>query len=301
MTLNGHTAQLSGIVPPMITPLNEAGDVDESAVKRLIEFMIQGGVGGIFILGTSGESPWLTASQRRVLLHAAVDAVAERVPLLVGALEPCTSRTLDALREAEDSGADIVVVGAPYYFQADERLILNHVEALAVHSKLPLMYYNIPSMTHNPLSAASIKQLLLLEQLIGVKDSTGDTEQFQNLLQLKSVRPDFLIFQGAERQGAQALQAGADGVVPGLGNLAPSLFAALFARAAAGEWAAAHQLQQQIDQLWELHSAGYWLVCLKYAAAVLGFGSGLTTGHGQLQNKDAQEEVQRLLNLHAHL
>lgn len=301
MLSNGHSARLSGIVPPMITPLNEAGDVDESAVNRLIEFMIQGGVGGIFVLGSSGESPWLTARQRQVLLRAAVDAVAGRVPLLVGALESGTSRTLEALYEAEDSGADIVVVGAPYYFQADEHLIIKHVEALAAQSKLPLMYYNIPSMTHNPLSAAGIKQLLGLDQLIGIKDSTGDTEQFQNLLQLKSVRPDFLVFQGAERQGAEALQAGADGVVPGLGNLAPAPFAALFAHAAAGEWAAAHRLQQQINQLWELHSVGYWLVCLKYAAAVLGFGSGLTTGHGQLQGKDAQKEVQRLLNLHAHL
>ncbi len=266
--------KLPGLIPPMITPLRAGGDVDGSAVDALIEHMIDGGVAGVFIMGSSGEGPWLNATQRQQILEHTLRAVDGRVAVLAGALEPGTGRTLEMIELIADCGADVAVIAAPYYFEADAAVQIQHIRAVVEQSPLPVVLYNIPPMTHSPILAETVAQLCDLDNLLGIKDSAGDWTNFEALLALKTQHEDFQVWQGAEKMAARAALAGADGLVCGLANLVPDRFTAIMRHASSGSADEALRIQAEIDQLWTLHTYGFWLACLKCAASRLGFGDG---------------------------
>jgi 4-hydroxy-tetrahydrodipicolinate synthase len=273
---------LSGVIPPIITPLTPTGDIDTAGLSRLVSYMIDAGVSGVFVLGSSGEGPWLTGAEREEIITAAVEAAAGRVPVLVGVIEPGPRRTAEAVRLAEGCGAAAVVVASPYYFEAGPPEQIRQVETVAAATRLPIVLYNIPPTTHNLLHPDTVRQLLDVEQVIGIKDSGGNMDHFIQLLALRELRPEFKVLQGAEQRVSEAMRAGADGAVPGMGNLTPGWFCELVAAANNGRFKEADAIQARINSLWPLHTHGFWLACLKYAASVLGFGSGRTVGHAIL-------------------
>jgi 4-hydroxy-tetrahydrodipicolinate synthase len=287
--------QLGGVIPPMITPLTASGAIDGPGIGRLVEALLAAGVAGIFVLGSSGEGPWLTATEREQVIALTARAIAGRAPLLAGVIEPSTARTVEAIRQAEAAGADAVVVASPYYFQVEATDQIAHVEAAARASQLPLVLYNIPGMTRNPIAPATVRRLLPIETLVALKDSAGDMEQFVQFLALRDEKPALRVFQGAERLAAPALLAGADGLVPGLGNLAPRLFVRMVAATRAGDEATAYELQAQAEALWAVHSHSFWLEGLKYAAALLGFGSAACAGRGPTLSEHGRAAIRRLV------
>lgn len=282
----------------MITPLTASGEIDGAAINRLVSHLIAGGVAAIFALGSSGEGPWLTAAERRSVVEHTVRAAGGRLPIYAGALQPGTRATVDDVRMLTDAGAAAVVVTTPYYFAADADTQIRHIETVAAVSTLPVILYNIPGMTHNPLLPPTVEQLAGVANVVAIKDSAGDWPAFQELLALRGARPGFRVLQGAERQAATAALAGADGIVPGLGNLAPQLFVQLFHAARQGDRAGAMAAQERADALWHLHGYGYWLTCLKEAAAQLGFGSGATAGHEARLPAAARAAIAQLLEPH---
>ena len=279
----------------MITPLTSAGEVDVPATERLVSHLVGAGASGVFVLGSSGEGPWLSAAKQRQVVEAAVRVAGGRIPILVGVLEPSTERVLGGLEVAQEAGADAVVVTAPYYFSADDAAVFRHLSTAARASALPTVLYNIPQMTHNALSVAVARELLALDNVVAIKDSAGDFEGFSELLRLKEERPGFSVLQGTEKMAGEALLAGADGIVPGLANIAPELFVRMVACAATGDRDAVKQLQGQALVLWELHTYGLWLACLKYAASVKGFGSGATSGENGLLAEAAKANIRQLV------
>ncbi|QPC83321.1 dihydrodipicolinate synthase family protein [Phototrophicus methaneseepsis] len=266
--------KLKGVIPPMLTPLSN-GEVDAEATKRLIHHLIESGVAGIFVMGSTGEGPWLNQHQRKALLAATVDAVDGRVPILAGALEPGTGPTLEAIQLIAGYAVDVVVVATPYYFQADAATQAEHARIIADESPLPVMLYNIPQMTHNPLRAETVAQLLDHENIIGIKDSQGDWANFEALLKLKEQRADFIISQGAEAQGAQSALAGADVLVPGISNLIPEKFVSVMNQASLGHTDEVHAMADEISGVMKgIYGDGFWLPRMKYAASLRGFGDG---------------------------
>ena len=294
--MTAKASKLRGIIPPMITPLTVQGELDLAGLEHLVTYLLDGGVAGVFVLGSSGEGPWLTTSQQRQLVSETARLVAGRVPVLAGALEPGTARTLENIHQHHEAGADMVVITSPYYFQVGAAEQIQHIETLVTQSPLPVMLYNIPPTTHNPIAPDTVRGVLTLENLVGIKDSAGNWNDFSALLQLREAQPDFVVFQGAEKLAARSLLAGADGIVPGLGNLAPALFRQIFDLVQAQREAEALAVQAHIDQLWTLHTHDYWLVCLKYAASVLGFGSGQTCGHTAHLTDDARQQIEALIH-----
>jgi dihydrodipicolinate synthase/N-acetylneuraminate lyase len=190
---------------------------------------------------------------------------------------------------------DAVVTTTPYYFATDASTQIRHFEAIAAYAPVPVMLYNIPSMTHNPLTAETVGQLLPNPQFIGIKDSAGEKDAFNRLLALKARRPDFCVLQGAEQLAAESVLAGADGIVPGLGNLVPGLFTDLFSAAVQGDAITATAIQDSINALWTLHTSAYWLVGLKYAASLMGFGSGRTSGFVDDLTVEQQSQIRALV------
>ncbi len=265
---------LCGVIPPMISPLTLSGDPDEAAIGTLVEHILGGGCSGLFVLGGCGEGAWLTGEQRGAVIRAAVRAASGRAPVLVGVMLPATHPAMEASRRAVDEGADALVVGSPYYFPVDSAIQERHIEALLMAVPLPVLLYNIPQCTHHSLSAAIVARLAREERVLGIKDSAGRFEAFQQFLEVKQTRPTFRVLQGDESLAAASLLQGADGLVPGMANFVPRLFVALHQAAATGDAAICADLQRQITDLGALHGHGHWLPALKAACALLGLGNG---------------------------
>jgi 4-hydroxy-tetrahydrodipicolinate synthase len=266
---------LCGVIPPVISPLAHMGELDGPGITRLVEHILSGGCTGLFVLGGCGEGAWLTLKQRAAVVRAAAWAAGGRVPVLAGVMLPATGPALEAARQAADEGADALVVGSPYYLSVAGAAQQRHVEAILHAVSIPVLLYNIPQATHNPLAPATVARLAQDSRILGIKDSAGDFEAFQGFLALKRARATFRVLQGSEHFASASLLLGGDGLVPGMANFVPALFVALHRAAAQGDAATCAKLQEEITDLCTLHTHGHWLSALKAACSMLGLGNGV--------------------------
>jgi 4-hydroxy-tetrahydrodipicolinate synthase len=261
---------LRGVIPPMISPLTEAGVVDVDAVGRVADYILDGGCSGLFVLGGTGEGAWLSTSQREAIVSSTVRAAAGRAPVLVGLMLPGTAPVRDAAHQAADAGADALVVGSPYYFGVDAAAQQRHVEAILGTTPLPVLLYNIPQCTHTPLAREAVQALAAEPRILGVKDSWGDLPYFQSLLTIKQTRPSFRVLQGHEHAAMASLLLGADGLIPGLGNVAPRVMVALVNAAREKDLATCQRLHGEIFELTGMYTQKAGLPGLYAACALLG-------------------------------
>jgi 4-hydroxy-tetrahydrodipicolinate synthase len=274
----------------MISPLTESLTLDTEAVPRLVKHILGGGCSGLFVLGGCGEGAWLTLHQRAAVIRATRAAAAGWVPVLAGVMLAGTGPAIEAARQAADEGADALVLGSPYYYPATGDTQRRHVESVVAAVSLPVLLYNIPQATHYVLSPATVARLAEDPRILGIKDSAGNFEAFHGFVALKKRRPDFRVLQGNESLAAASLLQGGDGLVPGMGNFAPTLFVRLIQAARAGDVPACARLQEQISDLGSLHAHGHWLPALKAACAILGLGSGIPS-HPLVPATDAERQA----------
>lgn len=289
---------LEGTIPPVIAPLTENRELDADGVRRITEHLVAGGVDGMFVLGSSGEGPTLPRALAAALVAEYVKAAAGRVPVLAGVGESSTERALEAVRAAEDAGAAGIVAMAPMYFQADgDGEVIRHIEAVAASTALPVVVYNIPHLTHHPITPAALTTLAAIDNVVALKESSGVWDTYEPLAGAAK-SGGLAVFQGAEGLIARSLAAGADGSVPGIANVVPGLAVELVRAGRSGDTARADRLQQELDRVCELYASGFWLASLKYAVSVLGL-AGPTAGaalpsltrEGQLRVRDIVERT----------
>ena len=219
-----RTLKLSGIIPPLVTPLKARDELDVEGLERLIEHVIAGGVSGIFALGTTGEAPSLSYRLRREMIRRCVEFVAGRVPVLVGVTDTAFVESVELARHAADCGADFAVLTTPYYFPAGQTELTAYVRNLAPLIPIPLVLYNMPGMTKVWFEVETLRALSDIDTIVGVKDSGGDLEYFRQVCQLKSIRPDWSVLIGPEAKLREAHAVGGDGGVSGGANVTPSTF-----------------------------------------------------------------------------
>jgi 4-hydroxy-tetrahydrodipicolinate synthase len=244
---------LRGIVPPVVTPLIDRDRLDRLALARIIDRMISGGVAGIFILGTTGEAPALDYRLRYELVDAASEIIGGRVPLLVGVTDPSLTESLDLAKHAAAHHAAAIVAAPPYYFPLQQPDLLRYFRLLADESPLPLFLYNMPACVKTEISVATTEACTRLPNVCGVKDSGGNLEHFRELLQLRSLRPDWTFLIGPEHLLAESVQMGGDGGVNGGANLHPRLFVDWFAAATAGDTSRVQELGEQVRLLGQIY------------------------------------------------
>ncbi|MDF2722059.1 MAG: dihydrodipicolinate synthase [Paenibacillus sp.] len=268
--------KLHGVIPPILTPFLPDRSVDIAALSGLADYMIEGGVTGIFAMGTAGESPLLTRAQREQALTAIARRCAGKVRLLVGILEASTERVLELIPEAEQLGASAIVVTTPYYYPVKQPEIVKHFAAVREATELPIVVYNIPSRTMSPLAPATVNELARFPQVIGYKDSSGDMSHFQAVQRLTRDLPHFALFQGSHSLSIPSLLIGAHGLVPGLGNIVPRQIVEMAEHVRENRLEQAYAAQ---DLLLRLESVmdreGYSLAVLKAMIQLLGFGQGV--------------------------
>jgi 4-hydroxy-tetrahydrodipicolinate synthase len=239
-----------GVIPPLVTPLSDRDALDVEGLERLVPHVLGGGVHGLFILGTTGEGPSLSAALQRDMVQRCAQLVGSRAPLLVGVTHTSVAESLALARHAAESGADAVVLAAPCYFPMSQSDLQRVVAGFAAESPLPVMLYNMPSHTKVAFSQETVRQLMLeCPNVVGIKDSSGQMMYFQQLVQLARERPGFTVLMGPEELLAPSVLLGGDGGVCGGANLAPRLYVELYEAALTGDLRRTHRLQQQVLRL----------------------------------------------------
>ena len=292
---------LCGVIPPVITPLKQGGEVDEGGLGALVDYVVKAGCTGIFAIGGCGLGPWLTTEERSIALRAAIAGAAGRVPVLAGCMLPATGPARDAARRAEAEGADVIVAGTPYYNSVSVAEQLRHIEAILAAVSLPVMLYNIPQCTGHPLYPETIATLAREPRILGIKDSSAYITVFQSHVALKRLRTDFRVLQGGERVMAASMLLGGDGVIAGLANVAPHYFIDLVQAGHRGDLQACRQLQVKITDLYSLFFQGQLLAALIAACGDLGFGSGRPSEPYTVPSDAQRTEIRSILRRHGLL
>lgn len=259
---------LQGIVPPLITPLTTPNTLDMRSLFNLIEHTIKGGASGLFILGTTGESPSLTRETRQTLIVQTCQKVNKRVPVLVGITDTSFSESIALATLAADSGADAVVLSAPYYFPINQSDLFLYVQNLSKACPLPIFLYNMPSCTKVAFEIETLIKLTQIDAVIGIKDSSGDMIYFKELIDIKQMRPDWSVLIGPEQLIAEAIHCGGDGGVCGGANLFPELYVRLYNASLERNSFIAEKLQQVVMEVAKYIYKPDYLRGLKYAMSL---------------------------------
>ncbi|MCI1915133.1 MAG: dihydrodipicolinate synthase family protein [Bifidobacteriaceae bacterium] len=245
------TTRLSGVIPPLVTPLTEDGEVDAGSFKRLIDRLIDAGVSGLFVCGSTSEVALLSDRLRDDVVRIAVDAAQGRVPVLAGVIDTGTLRMIDHARRAEKLGAKGIVATPPFYIAPNPAEIIEHYRALAKAVSVPVIAYNIPSATHVGIPMESL-DVLAHEGTIGaLKDSSGDIMYFRTAIETIG-DAGIGILTGSEVFADLALELGATGIVPGIGNVDPYGYVAIQKAAETGDWETARREQERLIKLFEI-------------------------------------------------
>ncbi|MFJ1900081.1 dihydrodipicolinate synthase family protein [Streptomyces sp. NPDC088115] len=250
--MTARTPRYSGVIPPVVTPLTADGELDRPSLERVVGHLLDGGVSGLFALGSSGETAYLTPGQQDQVIEVITGAAAGRVPVLVGAIETTTNRAVERANRAAELGADAVVVTAPFYTRTHDAEIERHFRQVAAAVDVPLLAYDVPVCVHSKLDPELLLPLAADGVLAGVKDSSGDDGSFRRLVIGARELAGFSVLTGHELVVDAMMLGGADGSVPGLGNVDPHGYVRLHEAAVRGDWAAATAEQDRLVGLFDI-------------------------------------------------
>ncbi len=258
--MNTPHRKFQGVIVPLVTPLSSRSELDLPGLERLVEHVINGGVHGIFLLGTTGESAAICNDLRRKLVDHVCKQVQGRVPVLVGISDTAVLESLRLAEHAASAGADAVVVTTPFYLPLESRELVRYVRTVSQESSLPVLLYNMPELTKTWFSIEVLQQLLELENIAGLKDSSADLNYFSAAQKIMSQRPDWSLFIGSDSLMSTAVRNGAHGGVTGGANVCPALFSKLYEASLANDLSLMEMLQARITELANIYQFGEYAV-----------------------------------------
>ncbi|PHS10135.1 MAG: dihydrodipicolinate synthase family protein [Blastopirellula sp.] len=294
------TAPLTGVIPPLVTPLNPDDSLDTASIEALLNHVIDGGVSGVFILGSTGEFSSLSYSLRKRLIDRVCREVDERVPVLVGISDTSMYESFRMAQYAADSGADAVVLTAPYYFPLNQEELYEYTVNMVEQIPLPVFLYNMPKMTQCHFDVETTRRLMQIDKIIGMKESSGNMLHFHQLKQLQAERKDWTLLVGPEELMPEAVLFGAHGGVHGGSNIHPKLYVDLYEAAACGNLPLVRKLHQQVLQLAQIYQYGRSKVsgipAIKTALSQLGLCQSHVLPPLLEPNEAQQEEIKMVLS-----
>ncbi|WP_298649429.1 dihydrodipicolinate synthase family protein [uncultured Proteiniphilum sp.] len=298
---------LEGIIVPLVTPLSGNNRIDVHGLNNLIEHVIQGGVHGIFILGTTGEAQSLSIKQREEMIRETSRILKNRLPLLVGISDTSINDSAALAQKADEAGAYAVVATPPYYFATEQSELIEYFDTLVSVLPLPLFLYNMPVHTKVSFDAKTIKQIAQNKKVIGFKDSSANGTYLQTVMYAMKDDPEFMIFVGPEEMTAEMVLMGAHGGVNGGANLFPELYVALYNAARFHNIERVRDLQQKVMQISTgIYSkskyASSYLKGLKCALSVAGICNDFLampfTHFNEEDRKEIENEMAAMAGLH---
>lgn len=219
---------LTGIIPPMVTPLLDNSTLDVSGLEHLIEHILNGGAHGLFILGTTGEAPSLSYKLRHELIERTTRQVSGRVPVLVGITDTSYNESLKMAEFAAGHNVSAVVLAPPYYYPPAQPELIKYIEHLVANLPLPLFLYNMPSFTKVSFEPNTVAHLSQIEGIVGLKDSSSNMVYFNTIKSKLQNNSEFSLLIGPDELLGEAVIMGAQGGICSGANIFPRLYVELY-------------------------------------------------------------------------
>lgn len=262
-----------GVIPAMVTPLDRDGELLEQGLRDVLDWVIAGGVHGVFVLGSSGEIYGLHDDQKRRVVEITVEHVAGRVPVYAGASEITTRDCIRTARMvAEVGGVSALSVLTPYFLTPTQPELVAHYRAIADATDLPVILYNNPGKTHVNLTLPTVVQLADVENIVGIKDTSGSLALTADYI--TETPDDFAVLVGSDPLIFAGLCHGADGAIASTGNIVPAVVAGIYDAYRAGDTARALDLQQRLVPLRRIVDRATFPVVLKEGLRAAGIEAG---------------------------
>lgn len=262
-----------GILPAMITPLAKDGKVNEKALRKLIKYLLDGGVHGIFAIGTTGEFYALSEEEYRDILLTTKDEVKGRVPVYAGANHITTRGSIRLAQIAEEVGVDALSVLTPMFISPSQEQLVKHFTEIARSTKLPIILYNNLPKTGVTITASTVAKLADVPNIVGIKDSTGDMTLTAEYIRLTRGK-DFHVMIGRDTLIHACLCYGGAGAVAACANVAPRLVADIYDKFMAGDRAGSLEAQFKLAPLRIAFSLGTFPTVIKEALELIGIEAG---------------------------
>ena len=287
---------LHGIIPPIITPFKENGDVDYDAFTRNIERWNNDQLAGYLALGSNSEAPFLSYDEKLKLIELTMGAAKKGRTILAGTGLESARETIRLTNEVAKLGAHAALVLTPSYYtdQMDDSALIHHFTEVADHSDIPILVYNVPKFSHVNVSLNVVRTLSDHPNIIGMKDSMSDVEQLS--LFFKEVPKKFQVIVGTAGALLPALKIGIRCAIPALANAAPNHCAHVQRFFEEGLVQRAEELQQRLSPVNTALTVTYGVAGLKYACTLMGYQGGHVRSPLQSLRDDAKKEIRNILS-----
>lgn len=246
-----YSYPFKGLGVAMVTPFKTDGQIDFESLARIVENLIAGGVDHLCVLGTTAETPTLSATERLEVVKFVIKQVKGRIPMMVGCSSNCTAAVLEQIKDYQLDGIDAILSAVPFYNKPSQEGIYRHFAEIAKASAKPIVLYNVPGRTGVNMTAQTTLRIAReFRNVIGIKEASGNMEQVKEII---AGAPDgFRVIIGDDSLAMEAIRTGAAGVISVIGNAVPKRFSQLVHATMQGNYAEAEQIQKQLSPLYGL-------------------------------------------------
>ena len=258
----------TGCGTALVTPFRRDLSLDEEALRRLVRRQIDGGINFLVPCGTTGESPTLSHEEQRRVVQTTVEEARGKVPVLAGAGGNNTAHVIEMAREFKEIGADGILSVSPYYNKPTQEGLYQHFKAIASAVPLPIILYNIPGRTGVNIEPGTVKRLAEIENIIGVKEASGNISQMAAVLDM--VPEKFIVLSGDDGITLALMALGGRGLISVVSNEIPGEMTRLVELALANDFAAAREIQRRFFPLMEINFVETNPTPVKAGMAIMG-------------------------------
>jgi 4-hydroxy-tetrahydrodipicolinate synthase len=238
--------RLAGCGTALVTPFTVQGGVDEQSLRSFVDWQIASGVHFVVPCGSTGEAATMSPAEHRRVVEITVEQTAGRVPVVAGAASNDTSKAIALSREMVSAGATHLLHASPMYNKPPQRGIVAHFRAIADAVKIPIVVYNVPGRTASNIEAATTLELAEHENIVAVKEASGNLAQIGEIIRHRPAR--FSVLSGDDPLTLQVMADGGDGIISVTSNVAPSLVAQLAELCAAGDYSSARDIHHRLAE-----------------------------------------------------
>jgi 4-hydroxy-tetrahydrodipicolinate synthase len=284
-----------GIIPAVITPLTNDGKFNEKAMRKLLNYLIAGGVHGLFVVGTTGEFYGLTPEEKRDIFRVTMDETKGRVPVYAGTNGITTRETMMLTQIAEECKVDAVSVLTPMFVAPTQDQLIKHYQTIAENTSLPVVLYNNPAKTSVNLAPSTVAKLAEVPNIVGIKDSSGDMTVTAEYIRLTQYMDDFSVLMGRDTLIYGALCYGATGSIASCANVAPGLCVDIYEKFIAGDLKGSLRAQFTLAPLRIAFTLGTFPAVIKESLNLLGIEAGPCMEPAGPMTSDERAKLRKVL------
>ncbi|WP_055667235.1 4-hydroxy-tetrahydrodipicolinate synthase [Desnuesiella massiliensis] len=286
--------EYKGIICAMITPLDENQNINPQATRELIDYLLDRGVYGLFILGTNGECHVLTDDEKVEFAKIVIEHTNNRVPVFVGTGGNSTREVINLSKRMEAIGASALSIITPYFVPPTQQELIEHYKAVAAEVTLPIMMYNMPGKTGINIEPESVRELAKVKNIVGIKDSGGKLDNMKAYLEVTKGE-DFGVFSGSDSLILDILKAGGHGAVAATANFLAEIDVAIYDNFIKGDLEAAQKAQSSIEELRSILKLGTIPSVIKQTVVLNGINVGPARLPVTQPTGEKLEEIKRVV------